>query len=58
MIGVRPTLFVGTIGASLCFVFLLAPSLRSIKTLPEQDGEPVPLVDDVALGLEGQSAEA
>jgi hypothetical protein len=58
VIGVRPTLFVGTIGASFCFLFLLAPSLRSIKTLPDQDGEPVPLVDDVALGLEGQSAEA
>jgi hypothetical protein len=39
-------------------VFLLAPSLRSIKTLPDQDREPVPLVDDVALGLESQSAEA
>jgi len=58
VIGVRPTLFVGTIGASFCFLFLLAPSLRSIKTLPDQDREPVPLVDDVALGLEGQSAEA
>jgi MFS family permease len=58
VIGVRPTLFVGTIGASFCFLFLLAPSLRSIKTRPDQDGEPVPLVDDVALGLEGQSAEA
>ena len=37
VIGVRPTLFVGTIGASFCFLFLLAPSLRSIKTLPDQD---------------------
>ncbi len=58
VIGVRPTLFVGTIGVSLCFLFLLARPLRSITTLPDQDGEPVPLVDDVALGLEGQSAEA
>jgi hypothetical protein len=57
-IGVRSTLFVGTIGASLCFLFLLAPSLLSIHDLPEQEEEPVPLVDDVALGLEGQSAEA
>jgi MFS family permease len=57
-IGVRGTLFVGTIGASLCFLFLLARPLRSIHDLPEQEGEPVPLVDDVALGLEGQSAEA
>jgi len=37
---------------------LLAPSLLSIKALPDQDHEPAPLVDDVALGLEGQSAEA
>jgi len=36
----------------------VAPSLLSVKTLPDQDREPVPLVDDVALGLEGQSAEA
>ena len=57
VIGVRPTLFVGTIGASVCFVFLLAKPLRSITTLPDQDREPVPLVDDLALGLESQSAE-
>lgn len=53
--GVRPTLFVGTIGASLCFVFLLARPLRSIHSLPEQ--EPVPLLDDAALGLETQAGE-
>jgi MFS family permease len=57
-IGVRATLFVGTIGASLCFLFLLARPLRSIHALPEQAEQPVPLADDVALGLEGQSAEA
>jgi hypothetical protein len=57
VIGVRSALFVGTIGVSLCFLFLLARPLRSIRDLPEQEEEPVPLVDDVALGLEGQSAE-
>ena len=56
-IGVRPTLFVGTIGASFCFLFLLAKPLRSITTLPDQDTEPVPLLDDAMLGLESQSAE-
>ncbi|HVM58162.1 MAG TPA: MFS transporter [Gaiellaceae bacterium] len=54
-IGVRPTLFVGTIGASFCFLFLLARPLRSIRELPEE--EPPPLLDDAALGLESQVAE-
>ena len=57
VIGVRPTLFVGTIGASFCFLFLLAKPLRSITTLPDQEHEPVPLLDDAMLGLESQSAE-
>ena len=51
-IGVRPTLFVGTIGASFCFLFLLAKPLRSITDAAAiRSTEPVPLLDDAMLGL-------
>ena len=56
-IGVRPTLFVGAIGASCCFIFLLARPLRSIHALPDQEEEAAPLLDDAVLGLETQVGE-
>ncbi len=54
-IGLRPTLFVGAIGASLAFLALLVEPLRAIEAIPE--GEPAPLDDLVELPLETQSAE-
>src|SRR5688572_631359 len=58
-IGLRETLFAGTIAASLCFLFLLAKPLRTIKELPESDEPPPEPVDDelVEPPLEAQRAE-
>jgi hypothetical protein len=55
-IGLRPTLFVGAIGASLAFLVLLVEPLRTIEGLPE-DGETAQAEDLVELPLETQSAE-
>ena len=58
-IGLRETLFAGTIAASLCFLFLLAKPLRTIKELPESD-EPLPEPADEELvepPLEAQRAD-
>ena len=54
-IGLRATIVIGAIGASLCFVFLLAKPLRTIERLPE--GEPPSRDDLVELPLETQTAE-
>jgi MFS family permease len=55
-LGLRETIFVGAIGVSLCFVFLTAKPLRTIKTLPEtQDAGP--LEDLLEPPLETQRAE-
>ena len=56
-IGLRPTIFVGAIGASFCFIPLLARPLRTIDRLPES-AESAPLEELVELPLETQSAEA
>lgn len=55
-IGLRPTLFVGAIGASVAFLVLLVEPLRTIEGLPE-GGEAAPEEDLVELPLETQSAE-
>jgi MFS family permease len=55
-IGLRETILVGAIGASCCFVFLLARPLRTIQQLPE--GAATGQVEElVELPLETQSAE-
>ena len=41
-VGLRETLFAGAIAASLCFLFLLAEPLRTIKQLPDPE---LPLVE-------------
>jgi MFS family permease len=56
-IGLRPTIFIGAIGASFCFIPLLARPLRTIDRLPES-AESAPLEELVELPLETQSAEA
>ena len=53
-IGLRPTIFVGAIGASFCFVPLLSRPLRTIKSLPVVER---PTEELVELPLETQSAE-
>jgi MFS family permease len=53
-IGLRPTIFVGAIGASVCFVPLLAKPLRTIQRLPEGER---PAGELVELPLETQTAE-
>ena len=55
-VGLRETLFVGTIGASLCFLFLLAKPLRTIQQLPDPEEPPVE-EELVELPLEAQRAE-
>jgi MFS family permease len=55
-IGLRPTLFVGAVGASVAFLVLLVEPLRTIEGLPE-GGEAAPEEDLVELPLETQSAE-
>jgi MFS family permease len=55
-IGLRPTIFVGAIGASVCFLPLLARPLRTIQRLPES-AEAAPVEELVELPLETQSAE-
>ncbi len=55
-IGLRPTIFVGALAASLCFVFLLARPLRTIERLPDP-AEPAPPVELLELPLETQRAE-
>jgi MFS family permease len=56
-IGLRETLFVGSIGASLCFLFLLAKPLRTIQQLPDPDEEPSAQEGLVELPLGAQRAE-
>jgi MFS family permease len=53
-IGLRPTIFVGAIGASFCFLPLLARPLRTIERLPDGERPPGELVE---LPLETQTAE-
>ena len=55
-IGLRPTITVGAVGASLCCGFLLARPVRTIRRLPEPE-EPILLEELVELPLETQSAE-
>ncbi len=55
-IGLRETIFVGALGASCCFVFLLARPLRTIERLPE-GGVTAQVEELVELPLETQSAE-
>jgi MFS family permease len=55
-IGLRPTITVGAVGASLCCGFLLARPVRTIRRLPEP-AEPTLLDELVELPLETQSAE-
>jgi MFS family permease len=55
-VGLRETLFAGSIGASLCFVFLLAEPLRTIKELPDPEQPPVD-EEFVEPPLEAQRAE-
>jgi MFS family permease len=55
-IGLRPTITVGAVGASLCCAFLLARPVRTIRRLPEPE-EPTLLEELVELPLETQSAE-
>jgi MFS family permease len=55
-IGLRPTIAVGAVGASLCSTFLLARPVRTIRQLPEST-EAAPLEELVELPLETQSAE-
>ena len=55
-IGLRETILVGAIGASGCFVPLLARPLRTIERLPE-GGVTAQLEELVELPLETQSAE-
>jgi hypothetical protein len=43
-IGMRETLFVGTIGLSFTFLFLLFSPLRSIDRLPDQPAAPDELI--------------
>ena len=54
--GLRETLFAGSIAASLCFLFLLAEPLRTIKQLPDAEEPPVE-EEFVELPLEAQRAE-
>ena len=57
-VGLRETLFVGSIAASLCFLFLLAKPLRTIKELPEsEEAPPGPGDELIELPLEAQRAE-
>ena len=37
LIGLRPTLFVGAIGASLAFLPLLFSPVRSLREVPEEE---------------------
>jgi hypothetical protein len=55
-VGLRETLFAGTIAASLCFLFLLVEPLRTIKQLPDPEQPPVE-EELVELPLEAQRAE-
>ena len=55
-VGLRPTLFVGAVGASLAFVALLVEPLRTIEELPAPAAG-APTEDLVEPGLETQSAE-
>ena len=55
-IGLRPTIAVGAVGASLCCAFLLARPVRTIRQLPEST-EAAPVEELVELSLESQSAE-
>jgi MFS family permease len=55
-IGLRQTILVGAIGASICFIPLLARPLRTIDRLPE-GGATAQVEELVELPLETQSAE-
>ena len=54
-IGLRETLFAGSIASCFCFLFLLAEPLRTIKELPDPDEPPVE-EELVELPLEAQRA--
>ncbi len=58
-IGLRETLFVGSVASCFCFLFLLAEPLRSIRQLPDPDEAPPdgPEEELVELPLEAQRAE-
>jgi MFS family permease len=58
-IGLRETLFAGTIAASLCFLFLLARPLRTIEQLPDPEERPQGEPEDALVELphEAQRAE-
>jgi len=51
-VGLRETLFIGAVGCSLAFVFLVFSPLRAIERLPEQPG---PDDELIPLPLEGQT---
>ena len=55
-VGLRETLFAGSIASCFCFLFLLAEPLRTIKQLPDPD-EPAVAEELVELPLEAQRAE-
>lgn len=55
-IGLRGTLFAGTIAAACCFLFLTVEPLRTIERLPEA-GEPTPGDVLAELPLDAQTAE-
>jgi predicted MFS family arabinose efflux permease len=55
-IGLRETLFAGSIASCLCFLFLLAEPLRTIKQLPDPE-QPDVEEELVELPLEAQRAE-
>ena len=59
-IGLRPTMFVGTLGCTLAIVPTLFSQVRSIDQLPERPDHGFPLADDALLPAEvaGLSAEA
>ena len=56
-IGLRETLFAGSIASCFCFLFLLAEPLRTIKALPDPDEPPVE-EELVELPLEAQRARS